>query len=56
MTDQIAKGEVSLGGRFAEHRIRGYVYHAVGKGIDPNLDVPLVLCNDTFENWLRSLD
>lgn len=39
---QIAKGTVELGGSFAEHRIRGTVYHAVGKGINPNLDVPLV--------------
>lgn len=42
MTDQIAKGEVELGGAFSEHRITGYVTHAMNKGIDPRLDVPLV--------------
>lgn len=42
MADQIAKGEVELGGSFAEHRITGYVTHALNKGIDPKLNVPLV--------------
>jgi protein-tyrosine phosphatase len=41
MTDQIATGVVTLGEDFEQHRIRGFVYHAVGKGIDPNIDIPL---------------
>lgn len=43
MTDQIAKGTVTLGPDFSQHRITGYVTHAMGKpGVDPNLDVPLI--------------
>ena len=42
MTDQIARGEVDLGASFAEHRIRGTVTHAIGKGLDPELNVPLI--------------
>lgn len=42
MTDQIATGLVQLGEDFQAHRIRGYVPHAAARGIDPNLDVPLI--------------
>lgn len=38
----IAPGLVELGDSFNEHRIVGYVPHAYGRGIDPNLDAPLI--------------
>lgn len=40
--EQIAKGTVVLGDDFTQHRITGTVTHAIGTGIDPNLDVPLI--------------
>jgi hypothetical protein len=42
MTDQIARGEVEFDDAMHEHRIRGYVPHAQRRGLDPNLDVPLI--------------
>lgn len=42
MSDQIATGLVTLGEDFSQHRIRGHVYHAQMRGIDPYLDVPLI--------------
>lgn len=42
MMDQIAKGTVTLGDEFAEHRILGFVPHAAARGMDPTLDVPLI--------------
>lgn len=42
MTDQIAKGDILLGDEWNHHRITGYVPHAAARGIDPNLDVPLI--------------
>lgn len=42
MPDQIATGKVALGDSFAQHRITGYVPHAAARGINPNLDVPLI--------------
>lgn len=38
----IAPGLVELGRCFNEHRIVGYVPHAAKRGLDPNLDVPLI--------------
>lgn len=38
----IAPGLVELGDSFTEHRIVGYVPHARNRGIDPNLDAPLI--------------
>jgi len=40
--EQIAKGIPVLGDSFAEHRITGYVTHAMNKGIDPRVDIPLI--------------
>lgn len=40
--DQIATGKVTLGDDFNEHRITGFVPHAEARGMDPNLDVPLI--------------
>lgn len=42
MVDQLATGTVVLGDDFESHRLVGYVYHAVDKGIDPNIDIPLI--------------
>jgi protein-tyrosine phosphatase len=42
MTEQIAVGHIELGEDFSQHRITGYVPHAADRGMDPNLDVPLV--------------
>jgi protein-tyrosine phosphatase len=42
MTDQIAKGTITLGENFTQHRIRGYVPHAAMRGLPPDLDVPLI--------------
>jgi hypothetical protein len=42
MTDQIARGEVTLSDDFNKNRITGYVPHAANRGLDPNLDVPLI--------------
>lgn len=42
MTDQIATGLVTLGDKFSDHRVKGYVTHALNKGIDPKLDAPLI--------------
>lgn len=42
MTKQIARGQVVLGDDFTQHRIKGYVPHAAARGIDPELDVPLI--------------
>lgn len=42
MTEQIARGEVQLSDSFATHRITGFVPHAQKRGMDPNLDVPLI--------------
>lgn len=39
---QIATGLVQLGEDFEAHRIVGYVPHAAARGLDPNLDVPLI--------------
>lgn len=39
---QIAKGTVVLGDDFTKHRITGFVPHAQARGLDPNLDVPLI--------------
>lgn len=41
-TTQIAEGKIILGDDFSLHRIRGYVPHGAARGLDPNLDVPLV--------------
>lgn len=38
----IAPGLVELGDSFNEHRIVGYVPHAAHRGINPNLNVPLI--------------
>jgi hypothetical protein len=42
MPEQIAKGTVVLGENFMRHRIKGYVPHGARRGLDPNLDVPLI--------------
>lgn len=42
MTEQIARGEVILSDDFNKNRIKGYVSHALRRGIDPKLDVPLI--------------
>lgn len=42
MTDQIARGEVEFDDALNEHRITGFVPHAQRRGLDPNLDVPLI--------------
>lgn len=41
-SNDIAKGTVELGPEFEHHRIRGYVPHAQARGLNPNLDVPLI--------------
>lgn len=41
-SNDIAKGTVQLGPEFEQHRILGYVPHAADRGLDPNLDVPLI--------------
>lgn len=42
IVSQIATGLVQLGEDFESHRITGYVPHAAARGLDPNLDVPLI--------------
>lgn len=42
MAEQIAKGIVKLGEDFTQHRVQGWVPHAASRGMDPNLDVPLI--------------
>lgn len=42
MTEQIAKGHIKLGEDFMLHRVTGYVPHAAMRGMDPNLDCPLI--------------
>lgn len=42
MPEQIAKGTVAFNAQFNEFRITGFVPHAYARGIDPNLDVPLI--------------
>jgi hypothetical protein len=39
---QIATGDVVLSDRFERHRIKGHVAHAAAKGIDPEIDIPLI--------------
>lgn len=40
--EQIARGTVELSDDFNKHRITGYVPHAAHRGLDPQLDVPLI--------------